>query len=212
MNRFRITLLVICLLLLWLGYKDLSVLMRNRSPQSITLEQLLTQGAPQDWLTVEGGYQNLDEAISTTGTLELDALLVPLKRSPDQQQVDLLIETRDPELLALFIEYHFQLDTEQERQEFRDKNADRFTRPRQVTGMLVSGLVADNNRSKLEKLATELGMQISPGINFIAEGKEPASLRGYFFIGAALLGLLKFFSMLRKKPAGATTQVETADN
>jgi len=200
MKRFRLTLLAISLLLLWLGVSGLSVQWRNQTPKKISLSQLLKNGADQEWVTVEGGYQQLDTAISTTGTLELDSLLVPLKRTPEQEQIDLLIETRDPELLLQFTEYHFNLDSEAEKARFRVAQADLFSRPRSVTGMIIGGLVADNNRGKLEELATQLGMSVAPGIMFIAEGKEPSSLRGYFFLGAGILGLCKFASMLRRKP------------
>ena len=200
MKRFRFTLLVVCLLLGWLGFNDLSLQFRNRSPETISLRQLLNHQASQEWVRVTGGYQNLDEAISTSGTLELNALLVPLKGSPEQKQIDILIETRDPEQLSLFSKYHFQLESAEQRKIFRKNHADRFFSPRPVTGMITGGLVADNNRDKLEELASQLGLAVSPGVIFIAEGKQPAGFRGYFFLGAAVLGLLKFASMLRSKP------------
>lgn len=211
MKRFRFTLLVICLLLFWLGYKDLSLRLENPAPEEIPLELLLRQGPPQQWLTITGGYQNLDEAISTSGTLELDALLVPLKRSPNQEQIDLLIETHDRELLTLFSEYHFNLETEQEKEQFRREHADRFTSSRPVTGMLITGLVADNNRSKLEDLARQLGLKVEPGVLFMAEGKEPPNLRGYFYLGAALLGLGKFISMMRRGKKNRSTGSQLAE-
>jgi hypothetical protein len=201
MKRFRITLLVFCLLLFWLGFQDLSLQWRNPNPEILTLEQMIKDGASREWVTIEAGYQNIEEAISTTGTLELDALLVPLKRQPDQESVDLLVETRDPELLSLFSEYHFQLESDVDREKFRQAHADRFSSPRRVTGMVIDGMVADANRSKLEELAIKLGFKVSPGILFIAEGKEPNHWRGYIFLGVAILGLLKFFSLLRRDPA-----------
>ena len=79
MKRFRFTLLAICLLLLWLGWNDLSLLLRNPKPQTIGLEELVRTGPPRDWLHVTGGYQDLTEAISTSGSVDLDAFLVPLK-------------------------------------------------------------------------------------------------------------------------------------
>ncbi len=197
-NRFRITLLMICLLLFWLGLNDLRVQLRNPTPEILSLEQLLDKGASREWVTIVDGYQNLQEAISTSGTLELDALLVPLKRNPGQKQIDLLIETRDQELLSLFTEYNFHLDNESEKVKFRQEHADRFNRPRAVTGMVIGGMVADSNRSKLEKLAMELGMNVPAGIQFIAEGKEPDQIRAYFFLGVALLGLVKFVSVTRR--------------
>ena len=200
MKRFRITLLILCLLLLWLGVNDLERQWRNPSPQSLSLQQLLDRGTSREWVTINGGYQDLLEAISTSGTLELDALLVPLKRDPHQQQIDLLFETRDPELLKLFSTYNFQLDSEQEKQLFRQKFADRIIRPHQVTGMIISGLAADNNREKLKKLATELGLAVQPEMLFVAEGENPNSWRGYLFLGAAVLGLLKFAHLLRRAP------------
>jgi len=40
--------------------------------------------------------------ISTSGSVEIKALLVPLLTNPDQKQIEALIETRNPQLLKIF--------------------------------------------------------------------------------------------------------------
>ena len=207
MKRFRLTLLLVCLVLLWLGYNDLSLLWRNRTPAVQTLDQLVNQGPAREWVTIEGGYMIFDEAISTSGTLDLEALLVPLKRRADQQQADIFVETRDPQLLSLFSEYHFQLDSEKEQARFRGTYADRFVRPRKITGMIIDGMTAESNRGKLLELAGTLGIELRPDTVFVAEGKEPNGLRGYLFLGAALLGLVRFIRLMRSTQASAKVGV-----
>lgn len=198
MKRFRLTLLLICLLLLWLGGRDLSLLWRNPAPESLSVQQLLSSGPSREWVRIVDGFQVLDEAISTSGTLELDALLIPVKRDPTQQRADLFIESRDPQLLSLFSTYHFQLDSEQEKQSYRKAHADEFVRRQPVSGMLISGLTAENNRRNLAELAGSLDMAVRPDVIFVAAGKQPGGLRGYLFVAAALLGLGKLISMMRK--------------
>ena len=114
MKRFRYTLLAVCLVLLWLGWTDISFFLANRTPAQLSIQQLERFGPPRDWLQITGGRLDLEQAISTSGTLELDALLVPLKSAPDVEKLALLVETRDPGLLELFRTYHFMLDTPSE--------------------------------------------------------------------------------------------------
>ena len=203
MKRFRFTLLAICLLLLWLGWNDLSLLLRNPEPQEISLEQLSRSGPPRDWLRVTGGYEDLDEAISTSGTLELEAFLVPLKRTPADPSFQVLIETRDPRIIELLQTYYFKLDSPAAREQFRAEHGQAFTGRRDITGMVVSGLVASGNRGKLMTLARQLGMDLPENVIFLSEGKEPGTWRGFVFIALALAGLVKFALMWKQQPAVA---------
>ena len=81
MKRFRFTLTAICLVLLWLGWTDVSLFLRNRAPLTITEAELVKNGPPREWLHITGGYQDLLMGISTSGSVELDAFLVPLRVS-----------------------------------------------------------------------------------------------------------------------------------
>ena len=46
MERFRFTLIAICLVLLYLGGNDLLLWFNNQSPQPVTISQLEDSGAP----------------------------------------------------------------------------------------------------------------------------------------------------------------------
>ncbi len=199
MNRFRFTLLAICLVLIYLGWSDVSLFLRNPEPLPIAIEELELSGAPREWLRVTGGYQDLTQAISTSGSVELDALLVPLKSAPDERGFRVLVETRDPHLLNLFKTYHFLLDSVLEKEKYLTEHQDEFVGRIDVTGTLVGGLIASGNRDKLLTLARDIGMDVSDEVIFISEGKEPATFRGFFFLGIALLGLIKVVLMFRKK-------------
>ncbi len=199
MRRFRFTLIAICLVLLLLGGRDLYLWIKNPTPQPVDIKLIETAGAPKEWLSVTGGYQDLDRAISTSGTIEMEALLVPLLGEPDQEEIKLLIETRDPQLLALFHEYYFFTDTVPEKKAFREKHANAFSSQRAVTGMLVSGLIAKGNRQKLLKLAKETGLKVTDDVIFLSEGKEPARWRGVFFVAVAISGLARVFWLFLKK-------------
>jgi hypothetical protein len=205
MKRFRFTLLAVCLVLLWLGGTDIAVFLRNRAPQSVSIADLERQGTPREWLRVTGGFLDLERAISTSGTVELQALLVPLQSSPEAASFSVLVETRDPQILALLQKYHFGFDSVFERDEFLARRKNDFHPQRDVTGMVVTGLVAAGNRDKLLKLARTVGMTVPDDVLFLSEGKEPPTLRGFFFAGVGLLGLLRLLAKWRERrpePAG----------
>jgi hypothetical protein len=198
MRRFRVTLLVVCLLLGWLGYTDLSLLLRNQAPQQLSISELETQGPAQEWISVSGGYQDLLQAINMSGTIEIDSFLVPLKGSVKGADSNIWFETRDPQIVNLLKNYYFKLDTEEQRQQFREDNRELFTAPRVVTGMTVDNLIANSNSSKLKKLLQEMNLPVAENVIFISEGKEPTALRGFFFSAMAIIGLLKLLLDLKK--------------
>jgi hypothetical protein len=191
MRRFRYTLIAVCLVLLFLGVTDLSLWFNNQDPQPVSIETLEQIGAPGEWLEVKAGYQDLDRAISTSGSLEMEALLVPLVAHPDQEQIHVMVETRNPHQLKLFQDYHFFTDTLPEKREFRRAHGAEFKGQRDITGMLVAGLIARGNRQKLIDLAKETDLNIADDVILLSEGKEPDKWRGLFFTVIGLLGLFK---------------------
>jgi hypothetical protein len=203
MKRFRVTLLVVCLVLGWLGYSDLSLYLRNPAPHAISIDELSTNGAPREWLSIDGGYQDLLQAINMSGTMEIDAFLVPLKSTPESDQLLVWFETRDPEIIGALKTYYFKLDQEDQRNRFVEENRQLFFGRRDLQGLTASNLIADSNQTKLEKLLTEMGVPVSERIIFISEGKQPASTRGFFFFAMALLGIGKLLFDLLRNPAAA---------
>lgn len=193
MKRFRITLLAICLILAWLGYSDISLMLRNRQPLEITLEQLEKTGAPREWLTVTGGTQDLLQAINMSGSMEIDAFLVPLKSAPDSPEAKVWFETRDPKTIEALKTYYFILDSDAGRARFVADNQELFRGRRPLTGMTADSLVADSNRHKLSKLLQEMNIPVSDQTLFISEGKEPVRWRGLFFAAIAAIGIAKIF-------------------
>ncbi len=203
MKRFRVTLLVICLILGWLGYADLSLLLRNPQPQPINISELETTGAPREWLTVTGGHQDLLQAINMSGKMEIDSFLVPLKVSPGAEEIRVWFETRDPQIVDLLTRYYFHLDTDEERSTFLAENQLLLNAERELTGMTAENLVADSNREKLLELLKEMNMPTSEDVIFISEGKQPAMPRGIFFTAMAVIGLLKLLFDLKKSSAAS---------
>jgi len=191
MKRFRVTLLAVCLLLAWLGYNDLSLLIRNREPQQLSITALETQGPAQEWLQISGGYQDLMQAINMSGTMEIDSFLVPLKRSADTPDISAWFETRDPQIVELLKTYYFKLDTDLAREKFLQENQEFIHGQRDVQGMTADNLVADSNREKLKELLQGMNLEVSDNVVFISEGKEPTALRGFFFAAVAIIGLIK---------------------
>ena len=212
MKRFRFTLIAVCLVLLYLGGSDLLLWFNNQSPQVLSISQLEESGAPQEWLDVKAGYMDLDRAISTSGSVEMEALLVPLVAHPDQERIRVMVETRDPDLLQLFKDYHFFTDTIPEKQAFRQKHAGTFKGQREITGMLVAGLIARGNQQKLLKLAKQTGLEIADDVIFLSEGKMPGKWRGVFFTVVGLLGLVRVFTYTKqvapseRVPSGENTE------
>lgn len=200
MKRFRITIIAICLVLLWLGYTDLSVLLRNPKPLEVSLTELENSGAPREWLKVVGGSQDLLEAINMSGSMNIDAFLVPLKTSSDSKTVKVWFETRDPEIIDILKTYYFLLDTDKQRQEFLNKNIQLFQQKRSVTGMTADRIVASSNQNKLSKLLQQMNIPVTQDTIFISEGKQPERWRGIFFVGIGLIGLIKVFLDFSRSP------------
>lgn len=201
MKRFRFTLLTICLVLLYLGGNDLSLMLRNPAPLQTSLADLEINGPQREWLSLSEIRLDLLEAISTSGTVELEAFLIPIKTDPAQELIQVMIETRDPEIMQLLKTYYFKIENETDRQAFLEKNREAFTPRRSFTGMVVSGLIATANRDKLASLAKELDIPIAENVVFISEGKTPPRWRGIFFTVVALAGLFK--TLLRWKSGKA---------
>ncbi|HKJ04767.1 MAG TPA: hypothetical protein VJ974_04150 [Geopsychrobacteraceae bacterium] len=208
MKRFRVTLLVVCLMLGWLGFNDLSLYFRNRTPQTLSIEEITNQGAPREWVNIVGGQQDLLQAINMSGTMEIDSFLVPLKQTAETKDLLVWFETRDPQIISALKTYYFKLDTEAERAAFVDEKRQLFFARRDLTGMTVSNLVADSNRSKLKELLSDMNIPVSDQVVFISEGKKPSSGRGFFFMSIAFIGLMKLARDLSQKPAEAITDEE----
>ncbi len=212
MLRFRFTLIAFGFVLLYLGYNDASLTLRNQEPLTIDLRTLINEGAPREWLHITGGHQNLDEAISTSGQAErFDAMLIPLVPNPEDSKFHVLVETRDPELLEFLYTYHFEFDSVFARERFREEEAETFRAPWEVTGMLTSGRVAANNREKLFELAEAVDLNISDNVVLVTEGKTPARFRGFFFLAMGAAGLIKGLLMFRR-PSTKPTTPQQADN
>jgi hypothetical protein len=204
MDRFRFTLLAVCLVLLYLGQADLRLFFANTQPLEIPITELDPSQPPQEWMEITGGVLDLAEAISTSGTLEVDALLVPLVADPQQSSFHILVETHDQAMVDTFTTYYFNLDTYKEQQEFREQNQDKFLIERPVVGMMQGSLVASSNQERLRELAEAGGLNLEGEVLFLSEGKEPPRIRGFVFLALALLGLWKFATMT-KKSKGAST-------
>lgn len=198
MKRFRVTLIAICLVLAFLGWSDVDLYLRNQTPQPIPLAELERQGAPREWLTIQGAYPDFLQAISTSGSLDVDAVLLPLKRSPEAAEFRIIAETRDPKFLELFRTYYFVLETEEEKTAFLAEHQAELTGARDVTGVVATGSVASGNRDKLLELAKQIGLPVSDDVIFISEGKKIEAIRGFFFLGLALLAMIKIFSQWKQ--------------
>jgi hypothetical protein len=135
MKRFRITILAICLILGWLGFADLSLLLRNQEPQQVSITELESKGAPREWLTVNDGIQDLLQAINISGSMTIDSFLVPLKLDSEATTMKVWFETRDPQIIEALKNYYFILETEAQKSEFVEANKKLFMGRRPLTGM-----------------------------------------------------------------------------
>lgn len=208
MNRFRVTVLVVCCILVVLGGADIKSILRNSEPEVIAWD--LKSGnleLSKEWVTLNGGVLMLEEAVSNSGDIEIDALLIPYVRDIEEKKFFVLIETRDPQLVEAFTEYHFGLESEVKKEEYLQENIDTFRMQRSVSGMLVAGMFVNRSRDTLLELANETGMDISENAVFIHEGNEPPPIyRGLFFLLMAIAGVIKVIVVGRKnKTTGVTS-------
>lgn len=200
LQRFRFTLLALCLLLLFLGGSDLLIHWRNLEPHRVSIDSLGEGELPGEWLTIEGGILDLTEAINMSGSIELDAFLIPLKNSREAASPSVIVETRDPRIIETLTGYYFKLDSTAEQQRYLAENPAQFYLNRPVTGMLAGGLVASANRDKLIDLARQLGMQVPEDVIFLTEGKTPTRWRGYLFSSIGLVGFIQVLRGKRSRP------------
>ena len=198
MNRFRVTLIAVCIVLSWLAYKDISLYLRNPEPLAISIAELETlDKAPREWLTISGGYPQILQGINMTGSMEFEAFLVPLSSSPDTSHFTVWFETRDPEVLKALSTYYFLLNTEAKRMAFLEENSHIFSGQRTLTGMTAAELVANSNQKKLVNLLEQIGIETTETPIFISESKQPVAWRGIFFALIACAGLMKISWDLR---------------
>ncbi len=198
MKKFRVTIIAVCLILGWLGYADLSRLLRNPEPLEISITDLEATGAPREWLTVNDGYQDLLQAINMSGTMEVGSFLVPLKHAKNTSKMKIWFETREPEIIEALKTYYFMLETDKQKQDFLQNNQQLFSAQRILTGMTANNLVADSNQNKLTELLTEMNIPVTEDTIFISEGKQPVIWRGMFFFGIAVIGIIKVLLSFRK--------------
>jgi len=199
MKRFRFTFLAVCLLLTWLGSSDLILQLRNQQPMVVALENLPPEPLPQEWFTLTGGHLDLLQAINMTGTIEIDAFLVPLV---DQAGATprVWVETRNPQIIKLLTHYHFKLEQADERAAYLAEHQAEFFPQENITGMTADNVIANNNRGQLLKLLTSMGLKPAQDVVFISEGKTPNIWRGPAFLIIAALGVMRFIVWHRKKP------------
>lgn len=205
MRRFRFTILAVCLVLLWLGGTDLALWQRNPAPATVQLTTLEERGAPREWLRITDACFDLERAISMSGDIPPKALLVPLTSTPEGQNDQVWVESREPEYLELMISYHVLPDSEWEKKQFLLKNRERFHPCREIEGMLASTTTATANRNKLLKVLERADIDPPIDVLFISEGKEPSTWRGSFFAAVGLLGMIRIFTRWRNRspePAG----------
>lgn len=194
--RYRVTLVAVCAVLGFLGGDDLWVTLHNRAPH--VLADTLDAGPHQHWLRFEGARLDLAEAINTTGTLDVQGLLAPL-RLPSGGPVKVLVETREAGRIELFKQFHFAPATEAEKAAFRETHKDALLARVTVQGMRMRGLVARSNHRKLRDMARAGGLDLAPDALILVEGESPSPWRGLFFSLMGLAGLVKAFLMGRKR-------------
>ncbi len=209
MNRYRVTVLVICAILLVLAVGDFYTLKRNSEPQVIAWD-MKTGGLDPDreWVTITGGTLMLEEAVSNSGELEIDALVVPLVRDIDEKKFHVLVETRDPKLVEAFTKYHLGLDSDAEKAEFLEQNIDTFRMQKTIKGMVVvgafGGLMPNRDQETMREVAKATNMDLAEDVVFIHEGNEPASpFRAIFFLVMAIAGVIKVIIISRQAKSSA---------
>ncbi len=197
MNRYRVTVLVVCSILIILAIGDFYTINRNMEPQIIALDKISGDITPdREWVTITGGTLMLEEAISNSGELEVDALVIPLVRGVGEKTYHTLVETRDSKLLNAFITYHLSLDSEAQKAEYLENNIDIFRMQRSVSGMIVvgafGGLLPNRDQDIMRELAKSENMDLDQSVIFVHEGKEPAKpYRGIFFLLMGIAGIIK---------------------
>jgi hypothetical protein len=191
--------LAFSLILLFLGYNDITLFLKNKTPQIIDVKELLSGKPHKKRLIIKNGYLDLKNAISTSGSIEIDALLVPLTDKPGKQPYKIFVETRDENIVKLVTTYNFDFDTEYQREQFYKKHEKEFYPKKDIGGMMFSQLIANTNQTKLLKLVEQVGLKVKKPVFFFSENKTPPKYRGFFFMIVGIAGLIKSLTMLKNK-------------
>ncbi|THB74270.1 MAG: hypothetical protein D6B28_02305 [Gammaproteobacteria bacterium] len=211
MNRYRITVLVVCVVLIVLAVGDFYTLRRNYEPQVIAWDQISGGiSLDREWVTITGGTLMLEDAISNSGELEIDALVIPLVRDIGDKTFYILVETRDPKLIETLMTYKYAFDTEHEQAEFLEKNIEMFRVQRTVSGMVVvgafGGLMPNRDQETMRELAKSENMELDENVIFVHEGNEPAKpYRGIFFLLMGIAGIIKVIIVMRQSNSGTAS-------
>ncbi|ADU66984.1 hypothetical protein LGV61_11335 [Desulfurispirillum indicum] len=201
MRRFRFTVLAICMLLLYLAWGDMQITLRNGAPETVSARDVYLDGYPREWLELKGGYLDLQRAISTSGTVELDALVLPLM--PDRRydgEIRILVETRDEELLHHFAQYHFRSPTQEQKRRYLEEHLDAFHPQRDIIGLVATGSASQRNRGKILDIAASAGLDIHPEVIYVSEGNTPPRYRGWFYLIVGVLGIARVLTTWNARP------------
>lgn len=195
MRRFRVTLLVVCGFIIYLGYSKISFVINNPEPELVSINKLLSaEQNDREWITVTDGTLLLKEVISSNGEMEPEALLIPLVVGEEDSVFKVFYETRDPKIMKTFKKYFFGMETEEEQVKYFNENIDRFIIKTPITGVLMTGSELKYNREKLIEIADITNTKVSDNVIFIQEKGEMTfvdNYGGYFLILIGILGLLK---------------------
>lgn len=211
MKRYRVTLFVICMVLIVLGIADLRVYLRNPEPLIMSLQEVSkADKLSQEWLTITGGTLLIDEAVNPSGDEEIKALLIPYVPDASEDNCHVFVESSNETWLNLFKKYHFSFNSKEEKQAFLDENLDRFRPQIDLSGMVVVGLFVEGNRDKMLELADISGMNVSDNVIFFRDSNKPGKPFGAaFFLVMAFLGLSKLiYQIVKQNKEGQPPSVE----
>jgi len=204
MKRFRFTLLAIFLLPLCLGLIDLRLVLNNLEPRTVTVDELMSQGLPQEWVIIEDATLDLTKAINLSGELPIEVLFVPLADAEDANY-KVWIETRNPQLVQLVSHYETGFDTVFAKEAFFAENRASFSPRLNIKAMAADWISANPNKQNLLKLLPAESLegkdpeQLKEHMLLLSDGKTPSPLRGSFYLVTGVVGLILLIRRWRKE-------------
>jgi len=203
MKRFRFTLLAIILLPLCLGLIDLRLVLNNLEPRTVTADELLSQGLPQEWVTIENATLDLTKAINLSGELPIEVLFVPLADA-ESGNYKVWIETHNPKMLQLISHYETGFDSIFAKEAFFAENRASFFPRLSIKAMAADWISANPNKQNLLKLLPAEALegqdpeQLKDHMLLLSDGKSPSPLRGSFYLVTGVVGLVLLIRRWRK--------------
>lgn len=198
--RAALVVVVLTIALLVYGVNEIMQAGKYSQPKVMTYEEFVKSTPEEGWYHIRGAYCNVAggvhfyEESHKDDVSSVSEVYVPVRSvayldsdSKDEPPIKLLLQTRDPGILATYRSFGSLSDsmTKEQIQDYLKQHYDQIFVRKDVEGMVKSGLNSEESDKKRE--LEKLNKNLDANYAILEEGKKPSMLAG---LGLTALGLL----------------------